>query len=204
MDDILKLKKKVTDMGHNIKKIEYIDVDTGKVECVDFTGDIIEAFKAGARVVPFKGFLGYEPTKNKDFFTLTHFDTMKAIVGAWKGLNELFADLRGEEPDKKKRHKSGNKKAFVKVYIKELNKLSKQLQDKDLGTLLKLAECVDWDTGILVNIRTKKPLGFEGLRKHLKYSKTTLIDRIDVLKEAEILTKDDEGYKINREFISKG
>ena len=203
VDEILKLKKEVTDFGYGMQIIKYINIETGEVECTDFKGSIVEAFKAGARSVPFKGFLGYEPTRNNNFFTLTEFETMRAIAGAWKSLTGLFSDLRGEEPKKKKRHKSGNKKAFVKVYLQKLGEIT-NLPDKDLGTLMKLAKYIDWDTGVLVDVRTKEPLDYKGLCKQLKYTEQTLNNRLKVLKDKDILTKDEEGYKINSEYISKG
>lgn len=204
MDEILKLKKEVTNFGYGMQIIKYINIETGEVECTDFKGSIVEAFKAGARSVPFKGFLGYEPTRNNNFFTLTEFETMRAIAGAWKSLTGLFSDLRGEEPKKKKRHKSGNKKMFAKLFTQKMREASKTLPDKDLGSLIRMSNYIDWDTGILVDERTKEPLDFEGLLKHTKYSRKTLSARINALKDKDILTKDEEGYKINSEYISKG
>lgn len=115
--------------------------------------------------------------------------------------NDCHKKIHSERKTPKRR--AGNQKTYVKLYLTKLSELV-VLPDKDLGSVLRMARLIDWDTGVLVDVRTKEPLDYKGLCKQLKYTEQTLNNRLKVLKDKDVLTKDEEGYKINSEYISKG
>lgn len=205
MDEILKLKKRIINIGYGTKKIEYVNSETGKIECVKYTGNPKKALDAGASVVPMEVFVGVERVENKNtgFYTMTLIETMEQMFGRWGGLGDLKRTVP-KKTEKKKKQKTGNKRMFTKVFSVEIEKVLKKLKDQEAGTLMKFIPLINWDDGLLVNTKTKKPMNYEGLRKYLGCSPQTLNNRLKVLTENNILIKSDEGYKINNKYISRG
>ena len=204
MDEIMRFKAVLveTDLGYNRKRKMVIDLETGEVIARWHEGDVIKAFADGANTIIKEVQISREVNDTGIEYIVINEEN-------WPGEpQELFSfwrNPRRPQTNKTPKH-TGGKRSYVKLYLDQIKEVSRKVTDNDVGMLIRLAQNVDWKTGILVDRRTKKPLNFVGLLKHSGYkSARTLANRINALRQAGILIVDHEGrYVISPLFMRKG
>ena len=73
-----------------------------------------------------------------------------------------------------------------------------------IGTAMILATHAQWNTGLLIHKRSKKPLRFDELMKITGFNKDKLSSCLKNMTTAGILQKDEGSYKLSFDFIKKG
>jgi hypothetical protein len=132
-----------------------------------------------------------------DFIHVTCADNGKEVYSFWQNTNKT-----DEEPKS-----MGGKKPYVMLMLQELSKLQeggiKGIEDA-VGFLTIISDNIRWNTGLVVNKRSKKPLKYTDLQKIYSGSKYKFEKTMKFLKDHNLLTHTPEGYFISRELIKKG
>lgn len=112
---------------------------------------------------------------------------------------------KGDKPPKN----TGGKKPYVMLMIGELKKLKnsehkiKNLNEV-IGCLTILSEFIEWNTGRLINKRSKKSLKYDDLLRELGYGENKFRGILKTLKDNDLLINKSEGYFISNRLIKKG
>lgn len=115
--------------------------------------------------------------------------------------------------DKTKSKNAGGKQPYFMVMINEVEKL-KKLDIKDrldvTGFITIVGKNIEWNTGRLINTRSKKQLQYKDLMKITGCGKTKLDRILNTMKDNNLLTYEkpsadkDGGYFISSNIIKKG
>jgi len=115
--------------------------------------------------------------------------------------------------DKAKSKNTGGKQPYFMVMINEVEKL-KKLDVKDrldiTGFITIVGKNIEWNTGRLINTRSKKQLQYKDLMKITGCGKTKLDRILNTMKDNNLLTYEkpstdkDGGYFISSRIIKKG
>jgi hypothetical protein len=117
-------------------------------------------------------------------------------------INSFWYDpQKPKKSDKPPKH-TGGKPAYLKVYYNELKK--KELSLESLGLLTRLGLNIQWNTGKLINARTKNALTMDELCKIAGKTHKTITKTLKELQEKGVLTKDKKEYLLSPDFIAKG
>lgn len=125
------------------------------------------------------------------------------IVVSNEEIGEIYSGY--QNPNKKKKDskaQTGGKKPYVMLMINEFK--NKSITYDVLGAAISLANNIQWNTGLLINKRSKKPLKADDIANILNCSRSKVFSLIKELKINNLMFKDDKGYRINNTFIKKG
>jgi len=140
----------------------------------------------------------------------TNFMTLKMPNGDGK---ELVVDTWWSNPNKPaKKDKdppkhTGGKKPYVMLMIDEIERLKKsgvKNSGELIGNLVSLGKHIEWNTGKLINTRTKNPLKYKELQIILGYGNKKLNRLLGDMRDNELLHSTDGGYVISSRLIKKG
>lgn len=105
---------------------------------------------------------------------------------------------------KKPKH-IGGQAAYTKLMTAEVAKLIKNgCSHEALGALVALSDCVEWDTGRLLQKRSKRPLSFDDLQKIWQTSKSKTTRLIQSMKTQKVLEHSQGCYSISNKLLRKG
>ena len=76
--------------------------------------------------------------------------------------------------------------------------------NEQIGYLCCLGKNIEWNTGKLVNTKTKQALKYNDLMKMFKCSNKKLNRLIGQMRSNGIITRANDGYFVSRDFIKKG
>lgn len=127
---------------------------------------------------------------------ITFFVDGKPYISHWR--NPAKKDVKG-----KPKH-TGGKKPYLMLMIEAINELKGDDIDIAVGSAALLGNNIQWNTGLIVDKRTKKPLLYKDLKTIYKCGDNKLSNKIKIMKQYGILLKDKDGYKISPNFIKKG
>jgi len=139
----------------------------------------------------------------------TNFMTLKMPDGE----SELVVDSwwsNPKKPAKKDRDPpkhTGGKKPYIMLMVEEIEKLQKcgvKNVAELAGYLVSLGKYVEWNTGKLIQTRTKKPLKYKELQTIFNCGNKKLNRLLGDMKEHELLYSTDNGYVISSRLIKKG
>lgn len=104
---------------------------------------------------------------------------------------------------------TGGKKPYLMVMIDDIDELvngecTEGDINEQMGYLCCLGKYIHWNTGQLVNKRTKKQLKYNDLLKLFKCGNKKLNRLLNQMKSNEILFSTDKGYFVSRKYIKKG
>lgn len=140
----------------------------------------------------------------------TSFMTLKMPNGEEK---EFVVDSWWSNPNKKvKKDKpppkhTGGKKPYIMLMVEEIEKLRKggvPNVEELTGYLVSLGKYVEWNTGKLIQARTKKQLKYKDLQTIFKCGNKKLNRLLGEMKEHELLYSTDSGYVVSSRLIKKG
>ena len=112
---------------------------------------------------------------------------------------------KAKDPDKPKN--TGGKKPYLMVMIQEIEKLKKEGITNLVeitGFLLFLGSNIEWNTGRLINRRSKKSLNRNDIGKIVPWSRYKIDNMIISLEEHDLLFKTSDGFFVSRNIIKKG
>lgn len=137
--------------------------------------------------------LGRESANNMDYMIIT---CGQEILYAW-----------WHNPNKKVTNKppkhTGGKPPYIKIMLKAVQE-HKGLSLNASGFFIKIANNIQWTDNLVIDMRSKKALSVEGITTILGIKKTLTYDTIKELREADLLIKDKDGYRISTCLIQKG
>jgi hypothetical protein len=102
---------------------------------------------------------------------------------------------------------SGGKKPYVMVMTEKIDELKKngiKNVEEMIGFLVCLGKYIEWNTGRLINVRSKKSLLYADIQKIYGCSNNKLNRILAELKEHDLLLNAAEGYFVSRSLIKKG
>jgi len=102
---------------------------------------------------------------------------------------------------------TGGKKPYIMLMVDEVEKLRNQgvgNVEELIGYLVCLGKYIEWNTGRLVQKRSKKPLKYADLQKIFPCGNRKLNKILAELKEHDLLFGTKEGYFVSTRFIKKG
>ncbi|MDF2563710.1 MAG: hypothetical protein K0Q53_105 [Massilibacillus sp.] len=123
------------------------------------------------------------------------------------GEKELYQVWKNSNDNNVKPKSTGGKKPYIMLMVQEVIKLKKtsiENIEEVIGFLVLLAENIEWNTGKLINKRSKKPLKYVDLQKTYSGSKYKFEKTMKILKNNDLLTHTPEGYFISSKLIKKG
>ena len=139
----------------------------------------------------------------------TSFMTLKMPNGE----QELIIDTWWSNPkkpakkDKDPPKHTGGKKPFVMCMVEEIERL-KKLGVKNVeelsGYLASLGKYIEWNTGRLVQTRTKEQLKYKDLQIIFRCGNRKVNRLLRDMKENELLYSTDSGYIVSSRLIKKG
>jgi len=109
--------------------------------------------------------------------------------------------------DKTKSKNTGGKKPYLMLMTNEIEELrGKGVKNVEelIGYTVSLGKYVEWNTGKLINNRSKKTLQYKDLISLYKCSKPKLNKMLKLMKDNDLLYHTDEGYFISSKYIKKG
>ena len=74
----------------------------------------------------------------------------------------------------------------------------------EAGLLVKLADNIEWNTNLLINKRNKKPLIINDISVIVGIGRNKTLTIVKGLTQANLLTKNKDGYKISPTLMQKG
>ena len=103
----------------------------------------------------------------------------------------------------------GGKQPYLMVMINEIEVMKKSEFtagdiNEQIGYLCCLGKNIEWNTGKLINTKTKQALKYNDLMKLFKCSNKKLNRLIGQMKENEIIYGTAQGYYVSRRFVKKG
>jgi hypothetical protein len=121
-------------------------------------------------------------------------------------LYEFWHNPSGKQGRSPPKH-SGGKKPYIMLMVEQVEELRKQgVKDVEelIGFLVCLGNFVEWNTGRLIQKRSKKSLRYDDLLKLVSFGKRKLDKIITELKKHDLLFNTTEGYFISGKLIKKG
>jgi hypothetical protein len=99
----------------------------------------------------------------------------------------------------------GGKKPYVMLMIENLDKVVEQGMPLEYcGYLVGLSKNINWNTGLVKKKRSKNAFKFEQLTETWKVNERRGREIIKTLKQYNLLSQDDDGYKVSADFMRKG
>lgn len=145
------------------------------------------------------------------FVSLPEYD--EALFALWNSKNGVkkYRKTKTENGDivfrKVEPRGTGNKETFVMLMPNALNELrKKELSLEAFGFLLKIIDCIEWNTGRIVRKRDMKPMTIEMLSKYINKGKIKTKSIIKELREKGVLfyLQKEKAYYINYDYMRKG
>jgi len=102
---------------------------------------------------------------------------------------------------------TGGKKPYIMLITGEIENLRKQgvpNLEELIGFLVCLGNSIEWNTGRLINKRSKKALKYKDIQKLFSGGRKKLDRILRELKEHDLLFGTEEGYFISTRIIKKG
>jgi hypothetical protein len=102
---------------------------------------------------------------------------------------------------------TGGKKPYIMLMVDEVEKLRKdgvKNVEELVGYLVCLGKFVEWNTGKLIQKRSKKPIRYKDLQGIFPCGNRKLNRILGELKEHDLLFGTEEGYFISTRLIKKG
>jgi len=102
---------------------------------------------------------------------------------------------------------TGGKKPYIMLMVEEIDRLRKsgvRNVEELAGYLVSLGKYVEWNTGKLVQPRTKNPLKYKEIQTIFGCGNKKLNRLLGEMKENELLYSTDGGYVISSRLIKKG
>lgn len=118
------------------------------------------------------------------------------------GEKELYNFWHNPKKKKGQPKHTGGKRSYVKLYIDWIEKT--KLSVESSGTLMRFSNKIQWSTGVLMNLKTKKLLKLSDIIKIIGKSKPTALNILQELKDNNCIQHTKEGYKVNTSYIGKG
>ncbi|HAW57563.1 MAG TPA: hypothetical protein DCX03_00885 [Bacteroidales bacterium] len=154
--------------------------------------------------IPTGSFLHRERAPNGMYFMtlrLPNGDSDFALEEWWKNPN------KPAKKDKDPPKHTGGKQPYVMLMTKEVEKLGKEGVKNVaelVGHLSLLGDYIEWNTGKLINKRTKKPLKYKEVLTIFKCGNKKLNRLLKDMKEYELIFATDSGYCVSPRFVKKG
>lgn len=123
---------------------------------------------------------------------------------------EIYTYWRNPQADKKNKENpkhTGGKKPYLMLMIEEVTKLRKKKVPNIaelVGFLVCLGENIEWNTGRLMNKRSKKSLQYKDLLEIYGCSKPKFNKMLGLMRNHDLLYHTNEGYFISPKLIKKG
>lgn len=136
--------------------------------------------------------LGREKVKSIEYITIEFDDEI--IYGFWHNPKKKLS--------KKPPKHTGGKLSYVKLMIEGIKKHN--LSIDEAGLLVKLADNIEWNTNLLINKRNKKPLIINDISVIVGIGRNKTLTIVKGLTQANLLTKNKDGYKISPTLMQKG
>lgn len=140
----------------------------------------------------------------------TYFMTLKVPNGEGKELvlfNWWDNPKKPAKKDKDPPKHTGGKQPYVMLMVKEVEKLGsegvKNVAEL-VGHISLLGDYIEWNTGKLINKRTKKPLRYKEVQEIFKCGNKKLNRLLARMKEHELIFATDGCYRISPRFVKKG
>lgn len=124
-----------------------------------------------------------------------------------KVLYEFWHNPNKKNDDDNKPKSTGGKKPYLMLMIQEIEKLrSSGVKNTEelIGFVACLGQNVEWNTGKLIQKRSKKPLKYKELQNIFQCGKRKLDRVLGDLKSNGLLVNTQEGYFISSDLIKKG
>jgi hypothetical protein len=102
---------------------------------------------------------------------------------------------------------TGGKKPYIMLMVEEIERLKKEgvsNVEELTGHLISLAKHIEWNTGKLIQKRSKKPLKYKDFLTIFGCGNRKLNRLLADMKEYELLYLTDGGYVISSRLIKKG
>lgn len=126
----------------------------------------------------------------------------------WVPMYEFWNKQETKDPKPKdEKQNTGGKKPYVMVMIEEVEKLRKtgvKNIEELIGYIVVLSKNVEWNTGKVINVRTKEALTYNGLLELYGCSNNKLNKMIKLMREHDLIYNTSEGYFISPKLIKKG
>jgi hypothetical protein len=137
--------------------------------------------------------LGRESSRNMDYMTISYGDE---VLFSWWNNPQKKAS---KNPPKH----TGGKPSYIKLMVDGVRQHN-ELSIEAAGFLLKLTDNIQWSTNLLINKRNKKPLAVDEITGIIGVGRNKTLDIVKELTQAQLLSKDKDGYKISSSLIQKG
>lgn len=102
---------------------------------------------------------------------------------------------------------TGGKKPYVMLMVQKVSELQKQgikNIEEIIGFLVLLSDNIEWNTGRIINKRSKKPLKYDDLRNKYSSGNSKFAKSMKLLTDNSLLEHKPEGYFISTDLIKKG
>jgi hypothetical protein len=137
-------------------------------------------------------------------------DGKEHIIITIPGIEEPLFDFwqiqkvkTAKDPDNPK--SMGGRKPYVMLMVEKLDKIVEQGMPLEYcGYLVGLSNHINWNTGLVKKKRSKKAFGFEQLIDAWKVNERRGREIVKTLKQYNLLSQDDDGYKVSADFMRKG
>ena len=137
--------------------------------------------------------LGRESSRNMDYMTITYGEEI--LFSWWNNPQKKVS----KNPPKH----TGGKPSYIKLMVDGVRQHN-ELSIEAAGFLLKLTDNIQWSTNLLINKRNKKPLAVDEITGIIGVGRNKTLDIVKELTQAQLLSKDKDGYKISSSLIQKG
>lgn len=133
-----------------------------------------------------------------------------------KGMEYIHVNIEGKErysfwnnPSKEKTSPKsmGGKKPYVMLMVQKVTELQKQgikNIEEIIGFLVLLSDNIEWNTGRIINKRSKKSLKYIDLQNKHSGGKYKFEKTMKLLADNSLLEHKPEGYFISSDLIKKG
>lgn len=156
--------------------------------------------------------IGRESVGGSEFIFVSLPDCEKPLYALWNSRKEAKrrkkTEIEGEIVFEKVEPKSaGNKETYVMLMPNAIEGLSKKnVSLEACGFLMKITDCIEWNTGKLIRKRDKVPMTFDMIAKHIKAGKLKTKSIIKELSESRVLfyVKSERAYFISPDYMRKG
>lgn len=133
--------------------------------------------------------------------------TLKEVGVIYRFWNNPFKKIR----TKGKPKHSGGKRPYVMISVEEVKALRKKLKcdkvknaEEAIGFVVLLVDHIEWNTGKLIDCRSKKALRYVDLKEMFGHTNNKLDKILSVLRKYEILINTKEGYFVSTKLFRKG
>lgn len=157
---------------------------------IDFQNRTVNALQADGNEISFIR----ETVNGMDRFTIFVDGTPWKIF--WEKIDKPLPT------DKPPKH-TGGKPPFIKLMLKEISENPK-LSIEAAGLVLKMGNNIQWGDNLLIDKRSKKALTALEIGEVARLKRNKTLSIIKELREADLLIKDKQGYKISSCLVQKG